>query len=93
MSSCLFLCGTLLPEHAQRKIAPIIAKLRPLGRPTVPGVLYDLGDFLALRLHLIGEEVCEEAFHHRYKIGAYEQEIYWFQLLNKLARVISFPAQ
>ncbi len=45
MSDYLFSYGTLLPEHAPLEIAAAVSKLRPLGRGTVSGVLYDLGDY------------------------------------------------
>jgi gamma-glutamylcyclotransferase (GGCT)/AIG2-like uncharacterized protein YtfP len=45
VSEYLFSYGTLLPEHAPSEISHVLAKLRPLGRATVPGVLYDLGAY------------------------------------------------
>jgi gamma-glutamylcyclotransferase (GGCT)/AIG2-like uncharacterized protein YtfP len=45
MSEYLFSYGTLLPGHAPAEIAGAVAQLRPIGRGTVRGVLYDLGDY------------------------------------------------
>jgi gamma-glutamylcyclotransferase (GGCT)/AIG2-like uncharacterized protein YtfP len=45
VSEYLFSYGTLLPEYAPAGIAAAVAKLRPVGRGTVSGVLYDLGDY------------------------------------------------
>ncbi|MGO9515680.1 MAG: gamma-glutamylcyclotransferase [Candidatus Korobacteraceae bacterium] len=45
MSDYLFSYGTLLPEHAPAEIATAVSKLRPVGKGTVSGVLYDLGDY------------------------------------------------
>jgi gamma-glutamylcyclotransferase (GGCT)/AIG2-like uncharacterized protein YtfP len=45
MSQYLFVYGTLDPEHAPPEIAVTVAKLRPVGKGSVQGVLYDLGDY------------------------------------------------
>jgi len=45
VSDYLFSYGTLLPEHAPAEISAAVSKLRPLGKGTVSGVLYDLGDY------------------------------------------------
>ena len=45
MSDYLFTYGTLHPGHAPEEIAPAVAKLRPVGKGFVHGVLYDLGDY------------------------------------------------
>ncbi|MGB7264938.1 MAG: gamma-glutamylcyclotransferase family protein [Terracidiphilus sp.] len=45
MSDYLFVYGTLLPGRVPRKIAPLAAKLRPVGEGFVRGVLYDLGRY------------------------------------------------
>jgi len=45
MSDYLFSYGTLLPEHAPPEISAAVSKLRPLGKGTVSGVLYDLGEY------------------------------------------------
>ena len=41
----LFAYGTLQAGLAPPEVAPIIAKLRPLGEGFVDGKLYDLGDY------------------------------------------------
>jgi gamma-glutamylcyclotransferase (GGCT)/AIG2-like uncharacterized protein YtfP len=45
MSDYLFIYGTLHPEHAPEEIAAAVAQLQPVGQGTVPGQLYDLGDY------------------------------------------------
>jgi gamma-glutamylcyclotransferase (GGCT)/AIG2-like uncharacterized protein YtfP len=41
----LFLYGTLKPDAADREIAPIVRRLRNIGRGRVRGKLYDLGGY------------------------------------------------
>ena len=41
----IFLYGTLLPELAAGNLRPLLARLEPVGRATVPGRLFDLGDY------------------------------------------------
>ncbi len=41
----LFAYGTLLVGLAPPEVAPIVAKLRPIGEGFVEGKLYDLGDY------------------------------------------------
>ena len=45
MSEYLFVYGRLLPGRAPKGIAGVVAKLRRLGTATVPGVLYNLGQY------------------------------------------------
>lgn len=45
MSEYLFAYGTLQPGRAPAEIAPLAAKLRPVGEGFVRGVLYDLGRY------------------------------------------------
>ncbi len=45
LSDYLFAYGTLQPAHAPDAIAHLVAKLRPLGEGSIPGVLYDFGEF------------------------------------------------
>ena len=45
MSDCLFAYGTLQPGRVPAAVAPLAAKLRPVGRGFVHGVLYDLGRY------------------------------------------------
>jgi gamma-glutamylcyclotransferase (GGCT)/AIG2-like uncharacterized protein YtfP len=44
----LFVYGTLNPDRAPEEIASVVKKLRPLGRGTIRGKLYDLGDYPAV---------------------------------------------
>ena len=46
MSEYIFLYGTLLPELAPAKMAAAVGQLRVVGPATVPGRLYDLGNYL-----------------------------------------------
>lgn len=45
MSEYLFAYGTLQPGHAPSEIAPAVDKLEAIGKGSVRGVLYDLGDY------------------------------------------------
>lgn len=45
MSEYLFVYGTLLPGAAPAEIAEAASQLRVVGRASVKGSLYDLGDF------------------------------------------------
>src|SRR5271166_1887703 len=45
MSQYLFVYGTLDPEHAPAEIAPMVARFHPVGRASIQGVLYDLGEY------------------------------------------------
>jgi gamma-glutamylcyclotransferase (GGCT)/AIG2-like uncharacterized protein YtfP len=45
MSDFLFTYGTLQPGDAPDEIASTLARLRPVGKGFVHGVLYDLGDY------------------------------------------------
>jgi gamma-glutamylcyclotransferase (GGCT)/AIG2-like uncharacterized protein YtfP len=45
MSDYLFAYGTLQPGLAPAKVAPLAAKLRPVGEGFVRGELYDLGSY------------------------------------------------
>jgi gamma-glutamylcyclotransferase (GGCT)/AIG2-like uncharacterized protein YtfP len=45
MPDRLFLYGTLRPASAPAEVRPAVAKLRRLGSGTVPGTLFDLGDY------------------------------------------------
>jgi gamma-glutamylcyclotransferase (GGCT)/AIG2-like uncharacterized protein YtfP len=50
MSDFLFIYGTLVPELAPKDIAPVVRKLELIGSGSVPGTLYDLGDFPGIKL-------------------------------------------
>lgn len=45
MAQYLFSYGTLQAELAPAEIAPVVQQLRPIGRASIPGILYDLGDY------------------------------------------------
>ena len=45
MSEYLFAYGTLQPALAPATVAPLAARLRPVGEGFVRGVLYDLGSY------------------------------------------------
>lgn len=45
MTEYLFIYGTLIPEHASDEIARIVDDLRYVGKASVPGRLYDLGEY------------------------------------------------
>jgi len=45
MSDFLFTYGTLRPEHAPDEIKSVVAKLTPYGEGSIPGVLFDLGEY------------------------------------------------
>jgi len=48
--SLLFVYGTLLPGQAPACVADLVARFRPVGPGTVPGVLVDLGSYPGLVL-------------------------------------------
>jgi gamma-glutamylcyclotransferase (GGCT)/AIG2-like uncharacterized protein YtfP len=45
MAEDLISYATLQPELAPAEIASLVSQLRPLGRASIPGILYDLGDY------------------------------------------------
>lgn len=45
MSEYLFLYGTLKPNEAEVDVANVVKSLRRVGSGTVPGRLYDFGDY------------------------------------------------
>ena len=45
MTECLFLYGTLKPNQADDEVADVIKRLRRIGSATVPGKLYDFGEY------------------------------------------------
>ena len=42
---CLFIYGTLHPDRAPAAIAATVKLLRPIGRATIQGRLYNLGEY------------------------------------------------
>jgi gamma-glutamylcyclotransferase (GGCT)/AIG2-like uncharacterized protein YtfP len=45
MSDYLFAYGTLQPDHVPEEIASAVGNLKPVGKGSVRGVLYDLGEY------------------------------------------------
>jgi gamma-glutamylcyclotransferase (GGCT)/AIG2-like uncharacterized protein YtfP len=45
MTEYLFLYGTLKPNQAEGEVADVIKRLRRIGSATVPGRLYDFGEY------------------------------------------------
>ncbi|MEO6436024.1 MAG: gamma-glutamylcyclotransferase family protein [Tepidisphaeraceae bacterium] len=45
MADHLFIYGTLLPGHVPAAMAAVCDRLRPIGRATIAGQLYDLGHY------------------------------------------------
>ncbi len=45
MADKLFIYGTLHPDHAPREIYDVVKTLRHLGKGTIRGKLYDLGEY------------------------------------------------
>jgi len=45
MSDYLFAYGTLKPGHAPGEIGEAVGKLKPVGKGSIRGVLYDLGEY------------------------------------------------
>jgi len=45
MSEYLFAYGTLQPDQVPEEVASAVAKLEPVGKGSVRGVLYDLGEY------------------------------------------------
>lgn len=45
MSDYLFAYGTLQPDHAASEVSAAVARLRPVGKGYVHGLLYDLGEY------------------------------------------------
>ena len=45
MGDYLFAYGTLQPDHTPGEIAHAVGKLEPVGKGSVRGVLYDLGEY------------------------------------------------
>ncbi|HKN37348.1 MAG TPA: gamma-glutamylcyclotransferase family protein [Terriglobales bacterium] len=58
----LFSYGTLLPRHAPPEIAPTVRRLRRVGRGSVQGQLYDLGQYPGAILSRGGPMVVGQVF-------------------------------
>ena len=55
MSHPIFIYGTLHPDRAPAVIAPTARLLRPIGRATIQGHLYDLGEYPGVLLRAAAE--------------------------------------
>lgn len=62
MKKYLFSYGTLLPEHAPAEIAPVVRRLRAVGRGKVHGRLYDLGEYPGAVLTKSGPVIIGQIF-------------------------------
>lgn len=58
----LFAYGTLLPSHARPEIAPVIRRLKPIGRGSARGRLYDLGEYPGAVLSKTGPAISGHIF-------------------------------
>ncbi len=58
----LFVYGTLLPHHAPTEIAPVLRHLRRIGKGSVRGRLYDLGEYPGAILSRSGKPISGEVF-------------------------------
>jgi len=58
----LFSYGTLQPRHAPAEIAPTVRRLRRVGKGSVRGRLYDLGDYPGAVLRRNGPQVIGQVF-------------------------------
>ena len=62
MKRYLFSYGTLLPNRAPAEIAPVVRRLRRVGRGRVHGRLYDLGEYPGAVLSKSGPVIAGEIF-------------------------------
>lgn len=51
MSEYIFLYGTLKPNETSDDVAEVVKRLRRIGPATVPGTLYDFGDYPGAVVH------------------------------------------
>jgi gamma-glutamylcyclotransferase (GGCT)/AIG2-like uncharacterized protein YtfP len=51
MREYLFIYGTLKPSEADDEVAEVVKRLRRVGPATVPGRLYDFGDYPGAVVH------------------------------------------
>lgn len=58
----LFSYGTLQPGRAPAEIAPVVRRLRPVGRGKVRGRLYDLGEYPGAVLSRTGRVIVGQIF-------------------------------
>lgn len=62
MKRYLFSYGTLLPKRAPTEIAPVVRRLRHVGRGKVRGRLYDLGEYPGAVLTKTGPAIVGQIF-------------------------------
>jgi gamma-glutamylcyclotransferase (GGCT)/AIG2-like uncharacterized protein YtfP len=62
MKRYLFSYGTLLPSRAPAEIAPVVRRLRRVGRGRVHGRLYDLGEYPGAVLSKSGPLIAGQIF-------------------------------
>src|SRR3954469_16246371 len=62
MKRYLFSYGTLLPNRAPAEIAPVVRRLRRVGRGRVHGRLYDLGEYPGAVLSKSGPVITGQIF-------------------------------
>ncbi len=62
MKRYLFSYGTLRPRHAPAEIAPTVRLLRRVGRGSVRGRLYDLGEYPGAVLSRTGPAIAGQIF-------------------------------
>ena len=62
MKRYLFSYGTLIPHHAPAEVASTVKLLRRVGRGSVRGRLYDLGDYPGAVLSRTGPVIAGQVF-------------------------------
>jgi gamma-glutamylcyclotransferase (GGCT)/AIG2-like uncharacterized protein YtfP len=60
----LFVYGTLHPDRAPAAIAPAVRTFRRLGPATVPGRLYDLGEYPGIHLNVPDPQLIPGTLFH-----------------------------
>ncbi|HEY1262905.1 MAG TPA: gamma-glutamylcyclotransferase family protein, partial [Terriglobales bacterium] len=62
MERYLFIYGTLSPRHAPAEISGAVRRLRRVGKGSVQGKLYDLGEYPGAVLSKSGNAISGEVF-------------------------------
>lgn len=57
VSNRLFLYGTLLPDRASAEVEPYVRRMHKVGKGTVIGKIFDLGDFPGAILNKAGDKI------------------------------------
>jgi gamma-glutamylcyclotransferase (GGCT)/AIG2-like uncharacterized protein YtfP len=69
MPEYLFVYGTLLPGRAPRHLLGVVQELRSVGPASVPGLLYDLGEYPGA----VVDQKCESSIMgHVFELPAHE---------------------